>query len=169
LNVLLGLGSNLGNSRAVLEGSLERLGADGRIIKTSRLWSTRAIGPKQPDYLNAVVLIDWPSRPSSLLKLCLALEAAAGRNRSGGERWGPRVLDLDLLLAENVVCRGPTLELPHPRFHIRRFALDPAAEVAAEWVHPLLGLTIAELADEARRREPDAILDVTSFELRVKS
>jgi 2-amino-4-hydroxy-6-hydroxymethyldihydropteridine diphosphokinase len=165
LKVLLGLGSNQGNSRAAVEGCLERLDTEGRVSGTSRLWITRAIGPKQPDYLNAVALIDWRSGPRSFLKLCRELEAEAGRDRSGEERWGPRVLDLDLLLAENIVCRGSTLELPHPRFHQRRFALEPSAEVASDWVHPFLGLTIGELAERARKREPDAILSVSNFEL----
>jgi 2-amino-4-hydroxy-6-hydroxymethyldihydropteridine diphosphokinase len=74
------------------------------------------------------------------------------------------VLDIDLLLAELVVCRGPMLTLPHPRLHERRFALEPAAEVTPDWPHPLHGRTIAKLAEEARGREPDAILDVLSFE-----
>jgi 2-amino-4-hydroxy-6-hydroxymethyldihydropteridine diphosphokinase len=165
LKVLLGLGGNLGSSREVFESSLERFDAEGRVIENSRLWSTRAVGPKQPDYLNAAALIDWRSGPRSLLDMCLELEAAVGRDRSGEERWGPRVLDLDLLLAETIVCRWPALELPHPRFHLRRFALEPAAEVAADWIHPLVGLTVEELVEKARKREPDAILDVTNFEL----
>jgi 2-amino-4-hydroxy-6-hydroxymethyldihydropteridine diphosphokinase len=164
LKVLLGLGSNLGSSRAAFEGCLEELAAKGRVVDTSRLWSTRAIGPEQPDYFNAAALIEWPSGPRSLLASCLELEAAAGRDRSREEKWGPRTLDLDLLLAETTVCRGPGLVLPHPQFHLRRFALEPAAEVAPDWVHPLLGLTVEELAEEARKREPDAILDVTNFE-----
>lgn len=164
LKVLLGLGSNLGRSRAVFTSCLEQFDAGGRVVMASRLWSTRAIGPAQPDYLNLAALIDWPEGPRSLLTRCLELEAAAGRERSEDERWGPRTLDLDLLLVESVVCRGPDLELPHPRFHVRRFALEPAAEIAADWIHPLLGLTVEELTEEARRRQPDGILDVTSFE-----
>jgi 2-amino-4-hydroxy-6-hydroxymethyldihydropteridine diphosphokinase len=163
LKVLLGLGSNQGDSRAAFESCREQLGAGGSVLAASRLWSTRAIGPEQPDYLNAAVLIEWPSAPRSLLMHCLAIEAAAGRVRSTEERWGPRTLDLDLLLVESVVYRGPDLEIPHSRFHLRRFALEPAAEIAAHWIHPLLGLTVEELTEEARQREPDAILDVTEF------
>ena len=164
VRVLLGLGSNLGSSRAAFATCLERLAAEGRVIETSRLWRTRAIGPPQPDYLNAAAVIDWPKGPRSLLVRCHELEATAGRDRSLEERCGPRHLDLDLLLAEAAVCRGPALDVPHPRLHERRFALEPAAEIAADWIHPLLGLTIEELAEEARRREPDAILDVLEFE-----
>ena len=159
VRVLLGLGSNLGSSRAAFATCLERLSAEGRVIETSRLWRTRAIGPPQPDYLNAAAVIEWPQGPRSLLVRCHELEVTAGRDRSREERCGPRKLDLDLLLAEAAVCKGPALEMPHPRFHDRRFALEPAAEVAPEWVHPLFGLTIEELAEKAREREPDAILE----------
>lgn len=165
LKVLLGLGGNLGSSRTAFEDCLELLGAEGRVAAISRLWLTRAIGPAQPDYLNAAAIIEWPSGPRALLARCLEVEATAQRDRTREERWGPRTLDLDLLMAENLVCRGPTLELPHPRLQIRRFALEPAAEIAADWVHPLCGLTVEELVEKARVREPDAILDVASFEL----
>ena len=165
LKVLLGLGSNQGQMQVVFRDCLDRLAGDGSVLVTSRLWRTRAIGPPQPDYLNMAAIIEWPRDPRHLLERCRQLESAAGRNRSREERWGPRPLDLDLLMADDTVCRGPFLELPHPRFHQRRFALEPAAEVAPDWIHPLIGLTVDELAQEARQREPDAILDVTNFEL----
>jgi len=163
VRVVLGLGGNMGDSRIAFSECLLALAAEGRIIAVSRLWHTRAVGPPQPDYLNAAVLIEWPAGPRALLARCLELEAMAGRDRSAEVRWGPRVLDIDLLLAEKVVCRGPMLTLPHPRLHERRFALEPAAEVAPDWTHPLLGRTVLELAEDARKREPDAILEVLSF------
>jgi len=164
IRVVLGLGGNVGDSQRIFSDCLETLATDGRILKVSRLWRTRAVGPRQPDYLNAAAIVEWPTGLHSLLARCHELEAGAGRDRGLEERWGPRALDLDLLLAETAVCRGPELELPHPRFHRRRFALEPAAEVAPNWVHPLLGLTIEALAEEARQREPDAILEVLSFD-----
>lgn len=150
MQVMIGFGANLGDPAAAFAGALDALGEDGWVLFTSRLWQTRAVGPEQPDYLNAAAVVNWPRDPRSLLARCRELETAAGRNRSAEERWGPRVLDLDLLLAENVVCAGSRLQLPHPRFHERRFALEPAAEVAPEWVHPLLGRTVAELTEAAR-------------------
>lgn len=150
MQVMIGFGANLGDPAAAFAGALDALGEDGWVLFTSRLWQTRAIGPEQPDFLNAAAVVDWPADPRALLARCRELETAAGRNRSAEERWGPRVLDLDLLLAENVVCAGSRLHLPHPRFHERRFALEPAAEVAPEWLHPLLGRTVAELAEAAR-------------------
>jgi len=167
MRVVLGLGSNMGDSRKAFSECLQELAAVGRVIAVSRLWHARAVGPPQPDYLNGAVFIEWPAGPRALLARCHELEGAAGRDRSAEARWGPRVLDIDLLLAESVVCRGPMLTLPHPRMHERRFALEPTAEVAPDWTHPLLGRTVLELAEDARRREPDAILEVFSFEFSI--
>ena len=169
MRVVLGLGGNLGKTRAAFGQALEALAEEGCVTSVSRLWRTRPIGPSQPDFLNAAALIDWPFGAKSLLHRCRELEVVAGRDRAQEERWGPRILDLDLLIARSAVCRGPDLEIPHPRLHERRFALEPAAEVAPNWVHPILGLTIEALAENARQSEPDAILEVMSFELRVKS
>ena len=165
LRVILGLGGNLGDVRDSFVNSLGALGDGGQVGVVSRLWRTRAVGPAQPDFLNAAALLEWPSDSRQLFARCLELERTAGRDRITEERWGPRTLDLDLLLADNFVCVGPGLTVPHPRLHARRFALEPAAEVAPDWVHPLLGRTIATLADQARQREPDAIREVLSFEL----
>jgi len=167
MRVVLGLGSNMGDSRKAFSECLHALAAEGRFIAVSRLWCTRAVGPPQPDYLNAAALIEWAAGPRDLLARCLELEAATGRDRSAEARWGPRVLDIDLLLAESVVCRGPMLTLPHPRMHELRFAIEPAAEVAPDWTHPLLGRTVLELAEDARKREPDAINEVFSFEFSI--
>jgi 2-amino-4-hydroxy-6-hydroxymethyldihydropteridine diphosphokinase len=163
VRVLIGLGGNLDGSESAIRGALASLAGRGRVESVSRLWRTRAVGPEQPDYSNAAAVINWPADPRALLTRCQEIEAAAGRDRAGEERWGPRVLDLDLLLAESCVCRGPLLELPHPRFHERRFALEPAAEVAPHWVHPLAGLTVHELAGIARANDADAVIGVSEF------
>jgi len=162
--LLLGLGGNIGDTETLFTDCLAELAADGRVVATSRLWRTRPIGPPQNDFLNATAMIEWPEGPHPLQARCQDLERAAGRERSSEKRWGPRILDLDLLLAQDLVCRGPALEIPHPRFHERRFALEPAAEVAPDWIHPLIGRTIAALAEGARRQEPDAIVEVLDFE-----
>lgn len=164
MEILIGLGGNLGEPQEAFALALGSFAAEGRLASVSRLWHTRPVGLSQPDFLNAAAVIDWPARPRFLLDRCRELEEAAGRDRVREERWGPRPLDLDLLIAPAVVLRGTDLQIPHPRFHQRRFALEPAAEVAATWIHPLLGLTIEQLAERARRREPDAILEVLSNE-----
>jgi 2-amino-4-hydroxy-6-hydroxymethyldihydropteridine diphosphokinase len=161
--MVLGLGGNVGESRQLFSDCLASLGVDSRIVEVSRLWRTRAVGPPQPDYLNAAVLVEWAASPRSLLSRCLELEKELGRDREVEQRWGPRTLDLDLLIAAHAVCRGPGFELPHPRLHLRRFALEPAAEVVPTWTHPLLGLSIEELTEEAREREPDAVLEIMDF------
>lgn len=117
-----------------------------RAIRASSTWRSTAIGPSQPDFLNAALLVDTDEHPLGLLSRCHALEAAAGRDRSQEARWGPRPLDLDLLLVEGVVVVSRELTLPHPRLHERRFALLPGAELAADWVHPRLHRSLAVLA-----------------------
>jgi len=164
MEILVGLGGNLGRVDETFARALETLAGDGQVVAASRLWRTRPVGPPQPDFLNAAAVIDWPGGPRSLLHRCRELETGAGRDRAREELWGPRVLDLDLLMASMAVLRGAELEIPHPRFQRRRFALEPAAEVAPRWIHPLLGHTIETLAAQAREREPDAILGVMSFE-----
>jgi 2-amino-4-hydroxy-6-hydroxymethyldihydropteridine diphosphokinase len=163
MEILIGLGGNLGEPETAFSQALRALADEGHLKAVSRLWRTRPVGPSQPDFFNAAALIAWPEGPRSLLRRSREFELAAGRNRKMEERWGPRILDLDLLMAASTVCRGPDLDLPHPRLHERRFALEPAAELVPDWVHPLLGLTIKELAEEARLREPDAILGVQGF------
>lgn len=163
LDVVIGLGANLGDPAGAFSSVLGEFAARGTIVSVSRLWRTRPLGPEQPDYRNAAVLIGWNEALSTLLRVCHDLEIAAGRDRSTEERWGPRFLDLDLLMARDLVWRGTDLELPHPRFHQRAFALVPAAEVASEWVHPLVGRTIGDLADEVLRNDPDALISSESF------
>ena len=160
MRLIIGFGGNLGDPAAAFAGALDALADEGWVLSTSRLWQTRAVGPAQPDYLNAAAVIHWPGDLVTLLAHCRELEVAAGRDRATEERWGPRVLDLDLLLVDGVVCRGPELEVPHPRFHERRFALEPAAEVAPEWVHPLLDRSVSELAEGARPAVDDGAVRV---------
>jgi 2-amino-4-hydroxy-6-hydroxymethyldihydropteridine diphosphokinase len=162
--VILGLGGNIGDTQTVFANCLAGLAAEGRVVAVSRLWRTRAVGPPQNDFLNAAAVIDWPAGPHHLHARCQDFERAAGRKRSSEGLWGPRTLDLDLLLAEALVCRGPSLEIPHLRFHTRRFALEPAAEVAPGWVHPLLGKTVSRLSEDARSRDPGAILETFDFD-----
>ncbi len=164
MQLLLGLGGNIGSPEEAFRAALLSLGLEHEILALSHLYRTRPVGPEQPDFFNLAAVLDLGCPPSEFLESCRRLEADAGRDRESEQRWGPRVLDLDLLLAESVVCRGPSLVLPHPRFHERAFALAPAAEVAQDWMHPILGLTVGDLADTALRADPEAIIEVLSFE-----
>lgn len=145
---LIGLGSNLGDRAAALERSLELLKEEPRIrveAVSSFRPSKPAGGPEgQGEFINAAARLETSLAPEVLLAKVLAIEDQVGRVRE--KRWGPRVIDLDLLLYDRLECRTPTLELPHPRMCYRRFVLEPAAEIAGEMVWPVNGWSVAKLA-----------------------
>lgn len=128
------LGSNLGDREANLRDAVARLaGTPGlRPLRASRLWETPAVGPPQPDYLNAVVEVDVCLAPHAHLRRLLQIESELGRVRREGERWAPRTIDLDLLWQGGLRLETATLTLPHPRLHERSFVLAPLAELAPE-------------------------------------
>ena len=127
----IGLGSNLGDRRAQLEEALRRLGDDPAIsvVAVSSYRDTAPVGVvDQPRFLNAAAALETTLGPRGLLDLLLAVERDLGRDRSG-ERWGPRTVDLDLLLYGDVSLDEPGLTVPHPRLHERRFVLEPLVEL----------------------------------------
>ena len=141
----IALGSNLGNSEQTLAAALSQLSQLETMELTARsqLYKTAPIGPPQPDYLNACAVFHTSLAPQPLLDTLLAVEARFGRVRR--ERWGPRTLDLDLLLYGSQIIDTPSLSVPHPRLHERAFVLVPLAEIAPTWVHPLRQQTVAQL------------------------
>lgn len=152
----LGLGANLGEPTATLRAAREALAGlpDTRLLACSSLYRTTPVGgpADQPDYLNAVVALATTLPPARLFARCLAVEECFGRRRE--ERWGPRTLDIDLLLFDGLVLDTPGLVVPHPRLHQRRFVLEPLCELAPRLSHPVLGVSLdrllAELADPGR-------------------
>lgn len=146
MRAFIGLGANLGHREATIARAVELVSqAEGvDIVAVSSLRETEPWGPvEQPPYLNGAVEVETELRPRALLEVLLGVEQALGRDRSG-ERWGPRTIDLDLLLYEDVDVDEPGLTVPHPRLHERLFALEPLAELAPDAVVPGLG-TVAEL------------------------
>lgn len=142
----IALGANLGDCRANLEGALAALDASPgvRLLARSRWYRSAPVGPPQPDYLNGCALLAAALEPEALLERLLATERRYGRAR--GERWGPRSLDLDLLLMGDRRLSTPQLTLPHPRLQERAFVLVPLAEIAPAWIDPISGRSVAELA-----------------------
>lgn len=150
----IAIGSNVGDRLATIDSALAMLERiDGiEITKRSTIIETDpAPGsnpPDQPRYLNAVIEVQTSLSPQELLAACMEVERRHGRDRTQGERWGPRTLDLDVLLYGELVCAEPGLILPHPRMHQRRFVLQPLSEIAPEHVHPTLGKTVQCLLEE---------------------
>lgn len=147
----IGLGGNIGDVRAAFARALGRLDAHPhvRVGEVSSLWRSAPWGlVEQDDFLNAVALVSTRLAPRDLLDLLLEQERDAGRKRIG--RWGPRVLDLDLLWHGDRVISEPGLEVPHPRLAERSFVLEPAMEVCPEWRHPQTGEALADSRERLR-------------------
>ena len=148
----IGLGSNLGDRAAHLHAALDRLGTYGTVEAVSPFLETDPVGyAEQPRFLNAAVRLRTTLPPDDLLRGLLSIETALGRVRT--VRWGPRTIDLDLLLYDDLVRDDPGLTVPHPRLHERRFVLEPLVAIAPDAVHPLLGRTISQLLARLGRVE----------------
>ena len=141
----LGIGSNLGNRLGYLQLAVDALAAadDLRVVGVSPVYETAPVGgPEQPEYLNAVVALETSRSARSLLELAHEIEADAERVRD--VRWGPRTLDVDILLVGDERVDEPDLVVPHPRLAERRFVLEPLAELDPDLVVPGLG-SVADL------------------------
>ena len=149
---ILGLGSNVGDRRSLLQRAIGDLASSGlEIVQTSSLYLTEPVDyPDQPWFLNQALLVRTRLSPFRLLSCCLEVEEALGRQRRLPK--GPRAIDVDILLYADRVLSDRKLTIPHPRFHLRRFALTPAVEIAADWKHPRLGISLAGLLERCRDR-----------------
>lgn len=144
LDCVVGLGGNLGESLALFREALRKLAFHATITALSALYETAAVGPSQPDYLNAAVRLRTSLAPVALLGRLLDIEREAGRIR--GERWGPRTLDLDLLYIVGHSVNQPGLVVPHRELTQRAFALLPLLDVMPNALDPASGREYAEVA-----------------------
>ncbi len=140
---VIGLGANLGDRLRTLRSAVAGLAQCGTVRAVSALYETEPVGPAQPDFLNAAVLLESNLAPQALLEALLGLERQHGRERR--EKWGARTLDLDLLYSPGLVVDTPQLTLPHPELTRRAFALVPLVDVATEARDPKTGELYSEI------------------------
>jgi 2-amino-4-hydroxy-6-hydroxymethyldihydropteridine diphosphokinase len=151
----IALGTNLGSRNSIIEGAIRAL--DGivhtRLIAASSVIETAPVGPSgQGNYLNAAATLATTLSPHELLRHLLAIEVSFGRVRR--ERWGPRTLDLDLILLGDAIVNEDDLTVPHPRFRDRLFVLEPLASIAPEILDPVTGRTIEALLHGLQQANP---------------
>lgn len=150
----IALGSNRRHGRhgapeRVVTAAIAEIAADAVVEAVSPILRTAALGPAGRAFANAVIIVSSDAAPDALLVRLKAIERSFGRR--AGRRWGPRVIDLDIVLWSGGTWRSPGLAIPHAEFRRRAFVLDPLARVAAGWRDPVTGLTVAQLRARFRR------------------
>ena len=144
--VYLSLGSNLGDRSLNLHQAIEKLGELGKVAAVSSFYDTEPIElTAQPWFLNCVAKLDTEKMPRQLMAAILAIEQEMGRQRK--QQKGPRTIDIDILLFGSSIINIPSITVPHPKLHQRRFVLEPLAEIAPEVRHPVLKRTAREMRD----------------------
>jgi 2-amino-4-hydroxy-6-hydroxymethyldihydropteridine diphosphokinase len=151
-DIYLALGTNLGDRLANLRAALRSFPPDVQPLSVSRVYETPPWGyADQPAFLNLVIRATTLLSPEALLSKLKELEVELGREP--GFRWGPRLIDLDILFYDDLILDSPPLVLPHKRLHERAFVLVPLADVAPDLLHPVLGKTIRQLLAEVNAGE----------------
>jgi 2-amino-4-hydroxy-6-hydroxymethyldihydropteridine diphosphokinase len=144
-SIYLLLGSNLGNSRELLEEAIRNVGIHlGEIIETSKLYKTAPWGKaEQPPFLNQVVRLKSELPPKEMLTKIHLIESKMGRIRQ--EKWGQRIIDIDILYYNDLIFNSLDLKLPHPEIQNRRFTLVPLVDLSPDFIHPILQLSNSDL------------------------
>ncbi|MCX7857697.1 MAG: 2-amino-4-hydroxy-6-hydroxymethyldihydropteridine diphosphokinase [Deltaproteobacteria bacterium] len=161
----MGIGSNLGDSRTNCIEAIKRLRKveNLRIKKISSLYLTSPVGfDRQNDFLNCVVLLEYLGAPRMLLEELKKIEKEMGRFDT--IKWGPRIIDLDILLFDNKVINDEDLKIPHPELHKRRFALVPLIELNRDLTHPVFGRKLREFLPEIEKSQKIKFLGKISFD-----
>jgi 2-amino-4-hydroxy-6-hydroxymethyldihydropteridine diphosphokinase len=145
--VFIGIGSNLGDKIDNCRKAINEITAFAEIVNVSSLYETEPVGNEdQPNFINCAVEIKTDLSPHELLSHLNSVEDKLGRVR--GEKWGPRVIDLDIIFYDDLVMKDDDLIIPHPRAHLRRFVLEPICEIARDFIHPELKTSILELLEK---------------------
>ena len=145
--VYIGIGSNLGDRRANTLEAIDRITQlpGTRLLRASSLYESEPLGDAKTWFVNSAIEIETEFPADQLLKKLKAIEETMGRKRVKGKRWGSRIIDLDILLADQEIVDKRTLKVPHPEMHKRRFVLMPLAELAPHVIHPQLGQSVSAL------------------------
>lgn len=146
----IGIGSNLGNREENCFRAIEFLIERGvKVTNRSSLYKTAPWGIKdQPEFINMAIEVETEVSPGELLRILKEIEVRLGRNK--GKRWGPRVIDLDILFYDTLILKTPDLEIPHPGVSDRTFILKPLSEIAPDKIHPVLKTTVKDLFFKSR-------------------
>jgi len=156
----VGIGSNVGEPVARCRDSIERISSlhDVTLLRRSSLYRTEPVGFTEQDwFINCVVEIKTSTTPHTLLKMLQGIENEMGRSRD--RKWGPRIIDLDILLYGQEVIRDEGLSIPHEELHLRRFVLVPLNEIASYAIHPLYGVSIRGLLDRLEDKSIVELID----------
>ncbi len=149
-DVFLLLGSNLGDRNSFLQQAIGHIESEiAPVIKASAVYETQSWGKTDsPDYLNQVIVLQTELSAQVVLQKVLAIEKVIGRIRE--EKWGQRIIDIDVLFYNSDIINQPGLHVPHPELHTRRFTLEPLAEIAPSFIHPVLNKSILQLKNELK-------------------
>jgi len=145
----IGIGSNLGDSLANCRQAMQAIEAEkgNKIVACSPFYLTEPVGRKDQNwFVNAVIAVETNFSPRQLMEFLRHIEKSMGRERK--ERWGPRIIDLDILFYANLICQEDDLQIPHPEMVKRRFVLQPLQDIAPHLVHPQLGKTVREILND---------------------
>jgi 2-amino-4-hydroxy-6-hydroxymethyldihydropteridine diphosphokinase len=154
---IISVGSNIGDKQDNCQKGIDRLMASGNaiLVKASRFYRTSPVDYLDQDwFVNAAVKLETFLDPLELLEVLKAVQQQCGRTKSG-IRFGPRVLDLDIIFYDRLVMRSPMLEIPHPRMHKRRFVLQPICDIDPNIVHPLLNIPVKSLLNQLGDNEQE--------------